>query len=93
MAILFSLVTYETGNIWSNVLMHGLWNMCMETGILYISNEMSENSIFNYVLETDSFFITGGDFGVDASVISIIAYLMFIILAIFLKRKKKQKRK
>lgn len=47
--ILFSLVTYESGNIWSNAFIHSVWNMCMGSGILYISNEMSENSIFNYV--------------------------------------------
>lgn len=86
--ILFSLVTYESGNIWSSALMHGVWNMCMGTGILYIGNEMSENSIFNYVLDTNSFLISGGDFGVEASCISIAVYLMFIMLAIILLRRK-----
>lgn len=86
--ILFSLVTYESGNIWSSAFMHSLWNMCMGSGILYISNEISEDSIFNYVLDTKSFLISGGDFGVEASCISIAAYLVFIILAmIFLKQK------
>lgn len=87
--ILFSLVTYESGGIWSNALMHSVWNMCMGTGILYIGGEMSENSIFNYVLDTDSFLISGGDFGVEASCISIVSYLVFIMVAIVLLKRKK----
>ncbi len=86
--ILFSLVAYESGSIWSNAWMHSVWNMCMGSGILYISNEMSENSIFNYVLDTNSFWISGGDFGAEASCISIAVYLAFIILAVFLLRRK-----
>lgn len=86
--ILFSLVTYESGNIWSNAFIHSVWNMCMGSGILYISNEMSENSIFNYVLDTNSFLISGGDFGVEASCISIAAYVVFIIVAIILLKRK-----
>lgn len=87
--ILFSLVTYESGSIWSNALMHSVWNMCMGSGILCISNEMSEYSLFNYVLDTNSFLLSGGDFGIEASCISIAAYLLFIILAIILLKRKK----
>lgn len=86
--ILFSLVAYESGSIWANAFMHSVWNMCMGSGILYISSEMSENSIFNYVLDTNSFLISGGDFGVEASCISIVVYLVFIILAIILLKRK-----
>ncbi len=89
--ILFSLVTYESGNIWSNAFIHSVWNMCMGSGILYIGNEMSENSIFNYVLDTNSFLISGGDFGVEASCISIAVYFIFIMLAIILLKRKKAK--
>ncbi len=86
--ILFSLVTYESRNIWSSALMHSLWNMCMGSGILYISSEMSPNSIFNYVLHSNSFLLTGGDFGIEASCISIAAYLIFILIALILLRRK-----
>ncbi len=86
--ILFSLVTYESGSIWSGALMHGVWNICMASGILNIGTEPSENCLFSYVLETSSPLITGGDFGAEASVISIGAYLIFTILAIILIRKK-----
>jgi len=87
--ILFSLVTYESGNIWSSAFMHSVWNMCMSSGILHIGNDMSEKSIYNYVLDTNSFLISGGDFGVEASCISIAAYLVFIMLAIILLKRKR----
>jgi len=87
--ILFSLVTYESGNIWSSVFIHSVWNMCMGTGILYIGHEISENSIFNYVFDTNSFLISGGDFGVEASCISIVVYFVFIVLAAIILEEKR----
>ncbi|MCM1329561.1 MAG: CPBP family intramembrane metalloprotease [Ruminococcus sp.] len=89
--ILFSLVTYESGSIWSSALMHGVWNMCMGTGILNIYTEPSEGCIFNYVLESKSALVTGGEFGVEASVISIGAYLIFTAAATVLIKKNSQK--
>lgn len=86
--ILFSLVTYESGSIWSAAFMHSIWNIFMSSGILNISNEPMENCIFNYVLKTNSPLITGGEFGAEASVVSITAYLIFIVLAAVLINKK-----
>lgn len=47
-----------------------------------------EFTIYNYVLDTDSFLITGGDFGVEASAVAVLAYLVFAVLAIYLMRKR-----
>lgn len=90
--ILFSLVTYESGSIWSAALMHAVWNMCMASGILNIYTESVDTCIFNYVLESKSALITGGDFGAEASVISIGAYLIFTVVAIILLNKNKRNR-
>lgn len=89
--ILFSLVTYESGSIWSAAFMHSIWNMCMASGILSIGTETSESCIFNYVLETKNALITGGEFGVEASVISIGAYLIFTVIAVILLKKKSER--
>lgn len=86
--ILFSLVTYESGNVWNSAVIHGIWNIIMIGGILQIGESADEFSIYNYVLDTDSFLITGGDFGVEASIVSILAYLAFIVLAYQLIKKK-----
>lgn len=89
--VLFSLVTYESGSIWPAAFMHSIWNIFMASGILNISDEAMENCIFNYVLETKSTLITGGEFGAEASVVSIIAYLIFIALAAVLLKKKTER--
>ncbi|MBD5146790.1 MAG: CPBP family intramembrane metalloprotease [Ruminococcus sp.] len=90
--ILFSLVTYESGSIWSSAFMHAIWNMCMASGVLNIGTETSETCIFNYVLETKNALITGGEFGIEASVISIGAYLIFTVLAVILMKKKSERK-
>lgn len=90
--ILFSLVTYESGSIWSAAFMHAVWNMCMASGILNIYTEPVDTCIFNYVLESKSVLITGGEFGAEASVISIGAYLIFTVIAVILLTKNKRSR-
>lgn len=89
--VLFSLVTYESGSIWPAAFMHSIWNIFMASGILNVGEEAMENCIFNYVLETKSPLITGGEFGSEASVVSIGAYLIFIALAVILLKKKSER--
>ncbi len=89
--VLFSLVTYESGSIWPAAFMHSIWNIFMASGILNVGEEAMENCIFNYVLETKSPLITGGEFGAEASVVSIGAYLIFIALAAVLLKKKSER--
>lgn len=79
--ILFSLVTYESGNIWNSALIHGGWNMVMIGGILQIGDTVNESAVYNYVLETKSFLLTGGDFGVEASAVAVAAYAAAAALA------------
>lgn len=86
--VLFSLVTYESGSIWSAAFMHSIWNIFMASGILNVGDEAMENCIFNYVLDTKSALITGGEFGAEASIVSIAAYLIFIAVAAVLLKKK-----
>lgn len=89
--VLFSLVTYESGSIWPAAFMHSIWNIFMASGILNVGEEAMENCIFNYVLETKSSLITGGEFGAEASVVSIGAYFIFIALAVVLLKKKSER--
>lgn len=86
--ILFSLIAWESGSIWNSAVVHGVWNMVMVGGILRIGEEADSGSILNFIFEDKSFFLSGGDFGVEASVISIFVYLLFILLAAVRIRKK-----
>lgn len=86
--VLFSLVTLETGSIWSAALMHGIWNMVMIGGILNIGEEALDSSLLNYVLKDPPFWLSGGDFGIEASAVCVAAYLFFAVIAALRCRKK-----
>lgn len=84
--VLFSLVALESGSIWNGALIHGIWNAAL-LALIHIGPETDPGSLFNYLPETRNFLLTGGDFGVEASVISIAAYALFAVLALILLRK------
>lgn len=86
--ILFSLIAYVSHSVWNNAIVHGIWNMAIIGGILHIGNSADSNSIFNFVLDNKMFLITGGDFGIEASVVSIFVYLIFGVLAVYLLKQK-----
>lgn len=79
--ILFSLVAYESGSIWSGALIHAVWNIAVLGGLLHIGVQADPASLFSYVQDTDSFLLTGGDFGIEASIVSVVVYAAFALLA------------
>lgn len=88
--VLFSLVALESGSIWNGALIHGVWNAAL-LAFLHIGPEPDSGSLFSYLPETRNFLLTGGDFGAEASVISIAAYALFAALALVLLRKGEKK--
>ncbi|MEG2512705.1 MAG: type II CAAX endopeptidase family protein [Acetivibrio sp.] len=79
--VMFSLITIETKSIWNSAFVHALWNIVMIGGVLSIGNAVDEYSIYTYVIGSKSFMITGGDFGIESSVISVIAYAIVSLIA------------
>lgn len=88
--ILFSLVAIESNSIWNNAVIHSIWNMAIVGGILHIGSSADSDSMYNFVLDHKSFFLSGGDFGIEASIISIAIYLLFCIAAIVRLNKAKR---
>ena len=86
--ILFSLITYAGGSVWNTAFVHAVWNMAIVGGILHIGSSADTGSMFNFVLDSEAFLITGGDFGIEASVISIVIYLLFIAAAYWIGKRK-----
>lgn len=74
------------GSVWNSAIMHAIWNIIIVGGILHIGSAADKISIYNYVLKTDSLLITGGDFGIEASVVAVAAYLIFTVLAVRLMK-------
>ncbi|MBU5426756.1 CPBP family intramembrane metalloprotease [Tissierella pigra] len=82
--IMFSLITYESGSVWYSAIIHGIWNCIMIGGVLNIGPTYDSEAIFSYVLKSKSIIITGGDFGIEASIVSIVGYILFSLLAFYL---------
>lgn len=88
-SILFSLVACYYDSFWNNALIHALWN-ASTIGVMHIGTESYENSVFTYVIKSKSFLITGGDFGIEASIVSISAYLLFTLIITYRIVQKRQ---
>lgn len=87
--IMFSLIEYESGNFWNNAIVHALWNMST-IGLCHIGFEADENSVFTLIINMKSTIVSGGDFGVESSIISVVGYTVVIIFALYLICKSKK---
>jgi membrane protease YdiL (CAAX protease family) len=86
--IMFSLITQEQKTIWNSAIVHTIWNIIIIGGILTISNQASEYTLFNYVLKSKSFLLTGGEFGIESSIIAVVGYIVVGLIAFILLKKK-----
>ena len=88
---MFSLVAYKNNSVWGSALIHTIWNMFMITKIVSIFNgtEDTDRAIFSILLPSDNMILTGGGFGIEVSMISIIGYAT--VCAFTLYQMKKQK--
>jgi len=84
--IMFSMITYQSSSIWSSAVVHGVWNLIIIGGILEISVEPGQ-SIYTYALSSNSMLLTGGEFGIEASLPAVIGYVLVIIIAWILQRR------
>lgn len=85
--IMFSLITLEQHSIWNSAVVHGLWNIIILGGFLSIGESPDEYSVFSYILKTRSFAVTGGEFGIESSVIAILGYVIVTLIAYISIRK------
>lgn len=59
-------------------------------GGLAIGEKADKYSVMTYVLKTKSFAITGGTFGIEASVVALIGYVAVSAMALVMIRNKKE---
>lgn len=80
--IMFSLIAVKSGSVWNSGIVHAIWNIIVVGGGLTISSAPAEGSIVTYVLRSDSMLLTGGQFGIESSLVALIGYLavVFVIL-------------
>ena len=78
--VMFSLIEIESGSFWNNALVHAMWNMVI-LGILHTDSNPSDGYVFTYVLDSKSVLVTGGDFGIESSLIATASYFAVIVIA------------
>ena len=57
-------------------------------GLLHIGTVADSDVWAQYLLDSDSLLLTGGDFGIEASIVSIVVYLAFACLSLSRCRRK-----
>ncbi|WP_300408625.1 CPBP family intramembrane metalloprotease [Lagierella sp.] len=90
--VLFSLIRIENNSIWGSAIVHGIWNIIFVGGIINFDINKDPQSIYNFVLSSKSQLITGGNFGVEASLPAILAYILFSSLVFYWIKNKNIKR-
>lgn len=89
--VMFSLIALESHSIWNSAVVHAVWNMIIIGGGLTVGTEVNEYAACSYVLETRSFLLTGGEFGIESSVVSILGYLVVGLAAVGMMKPAGQK--
>ena len=88
--IMFSMIAMESDSVWNSGIVHSIWNIIIIGGGLSISEKANEYSVMTYVLDSKSFAITGGEFGIEASVIALTGYIVVTLIAfVMIKRRTK----
>ena len=82
--VMFSMIAIESGSVWNSGIVHAIWNVVIIGGGLAIGEKMDKYSIMTYVLNSKDFAITGGEFGIESSVISLFGYIIVTLQIIFI---------
>ncbi|MCR4717561.1 MAG: CPBP family intramembrane metalloprotease [Lachnospiraceae bacterium] len=85
--IMFSMITIEAASVWSNAIVHTIWNIVIIGGGLFIAGKANDQAIMSYVIKSKSVALTGGDFGIESSVIGLVAYIVVALIAYFMIKK------
>lgn len=86
--IMFSMITIESGSVWNSGIVHAVWNIVIIGGGLAVNQSVDEYAVMTYVLESKSFVLTGGEFGIEASLVSLAGYLAVTLAAVYMMKKK-----
>lgn len=79
--VMFSLIASTTKSIWNSAIVHAIWNMVIIGGILWTGTEFDSYSLYSYVLDSKSFLLTGGEFGIESSIVAVVGYVVVCVIA------------
>jgi membrane protease YdiL (CAAX protease family) len=87
--VMFSLIAQKENSVFPAALVHGLWNAVIIGNVFFIGDFHNENAIKGFLITDTPKLLTGGSFGIEASLISILAYSCVIIAIIVYNLRKK----
>jgi membrane protease YdiL (CAAX protease family) len=87
--IMFSLIELENNSIWNSGIVHAIWNIIIIGGGLTVNEAFNEYSVMTYVLTSKNFAITGGEFGIESSIIAVIGYMLVSMFAYYMTKRKR----
>ena len=87
--IMFSMIAIESGSVWNSGTVHAIWNIVIIGGGLSINQTADEYSVVTYVLKSKSFAFTGGEFGIESSVVSLLGYIVVTLIAVYMMKRAK----
>jgi hypothetical protein len=77
--VMFSLIAMKSGSVWNSAVVHTVWNLFMVGGGLTIGTKAADDALVTYVLSSKSLILTGGQFGIESSLIAVIAYIVVAV--------------
>lgn len=87
--IMFSMIALESGSVWNSGIVHAIWNIVIIGGGLSINQTADEYFVMTYVIKSKSFAFTGGEFGIESSVVSLLGYIVVTLIAIYMMKRAK----
>ncbi len=86
-----SMVVYESGSIWSSVVIHAVYNILSgSTLIFHMGTECDTSAIWNYTFDSDHVLLTGvqGLNEMDTGIPAMTGFLAIILLAVYFIKKR-----
>lgn len=86
--IMFVLIETEQRTIWNNAVIHSIWNL-VTSALVAVNVTFKNDALITFIPNNKSFLYTGGDFGIESSLIALVAYLIVILIAVYLIKQRK----
>lgn len=83
--VVFSVITVMTGSIWNSVFFHTMWNF-ITSGVVNIGPSANDHVMFNYIPAGGNILLSGGENGIDGSVITLVCYTVVMLVSIRMNR-------
>lgn len=81
--IMFVLIETEQRTIWNNAVIHSIWNL-VTSALVAVNVTFKNDALITFIPNNKNFLYTGGNFGMESSLIAIVAYLIVILIAVYL---------